>query len=223
MKHPQAILAIRNNFLTMGLGLKQGVNALSVEDLSSCSVDALMLGCREWLEICEDFRQVLPYIIFVRSNPLTNEPEYFAYQRGKGIGEDRLLGNVSIGVGGHVDLADVVHSESQINLNATVGVAAAREIKEEIIFTGGSERELEMFSAGMLIDDTNSVGKVHLGVLLCVMLPDSMDMVCAEKELDTLGFMSAAELLALDNIENWTRIALEHFVAKSAEKADAEA
>lgn len=216
----ESILAIRNEFLIDKLGFVQGVNSFSVEDLSNVSTEALMLGCREWLERCEDFRQVLPYIIFIRSNARTNEPEYFAYQRGKGIGEDRLLGNVSIGVGGHVDLVDVVHSESTINLGATVGVSSAREIKEEIIFTGGTERELEMFSAGMLIDDTNSVGKVHLGVLLAVTLPNSMDMVCAEKELDTLGFMSAAELLAMDNLENWTRIALEHFVAKTAEKAD---
>lgn len=223
MRHPMAILGVRNDFLTGELNFKQGVNHMSVEELSELSTKSLIIGCREQLEGNTTYRQILPYIIFVRSNPRTAKPEYFAYQRGKGIGEDRLLGNVSIGVGGHVDLADVVHSESVINLNATVGVASAREIKEEVVFTGGVERELEMFSAGMLIDDTNSVGQVHLGVLLVVTLPDSMDMVCAEKELDTLGFMSADELLAMDNLENWTRIALEHFVTKTAEKADADA
>lgn len=218
MKHPQAILALRTDFLRDTLGLKQGVNHMSVDQLSECCTEALMLGCRNWLESCEDFRQVLPYVIFVRSNARTGQPEYFAYQRGKGIGEGRLLGNVSIGVGGHVDFADIVHQNNVLSLAATVGVSVGREIKEEIKFLGGVERDLDMFSAGMLIDDTNDVGKVHLGVLLVVTLPDAMDMECIEDELDSIGFLSAEELLSgAYPLENWTRIALEHFVAKSAE------
>lgn len=215
MKHPQAILAIRNSFLVNDLAMVQGVNPISVEALGEVVTPHLMLGCRNDLESNPDYRQVLPYVIAMRTNGRTGKAEFFAYQRGKGIGESRLLGKVSIGIGGHVDLADVMHSESVINFNGTVGIAVARELKEEILFSGGIA-DLDLFSAGMLIDNSDAVGKVHLGVLMGLMLPDHIDMDCIEEELDTIGFKSADELLSGDyELENWTRIALEHLVSKT--------
>lgn len=210
----ESILAIRNNFLVCELAMVQGMNPISVEALSAVATPHLVLGCRESLEKDESNRQFILYAVPMRSNGRTGKAEFFAYRRGKGVGEGRLLGNVSVGIGGHVDLADVVHSESVINLNSTIGIALTREIKEEVKFSGG-ECELDLFSAGLLLDDSNEVGRVHLGVVMGLLLPDHIDMDCAEPELDTLGFMTAEELLSgTYPLENWTRIVLEHFQSK---------
>lgn len=213
MKHPQSILAVKTKDIITALNLKEGMNTCSLTNFVAAAQNSLVIGQREQLEKDESCLQVLPYLLIVKSSP--RKPTRFkAYRRGKGVGESRLSGNVSIGFGGHVDLADVAHEESVIDLKQTVMQAAVREVAEELIFDGqaGSEDDLEIFDIGLIVDTSNEVGRVHLGVVLGVSMPENRDCATAEDELEDMPFLTADELLASGlPLENWTRIALEFF------------
>lgn len=59
---------------------------------------------RSWCEKDTDFLQLIPYVVFHRTT-LNGEKEVFVYQRTKLVGEERLAGNYSIGIGGHINMS----------------------------------------------------------------------------------------------------------------------
>lgn len=216
MKHPQSILAVRTKEIVEVLNLKEGMNACPLVGFTTAAQNSLVIAQREQLEKDETCLQILPYMLIVKASP--KKPTKFkAYRRGKGVGESRLSGNVSIGFGGHVDLADVEHEESVINLHQTIMRAAVREVAEELIFDrhpDSDSDDLDIFDVGLILDSSNEVGRVHLGVVLGVLLPEGNDCVTAEEELEDMPFLTADELLSSGlPLENWTRIALEFFKA----------
>ena len=48
----------------------------------------------------ESLKQIIPYVLFVSGDSV------FSYVRGKAAGEKRLVGNRSIGIGGHINPAE---------------------------------------------------------------------------------------------------------------------
>ncbi|MEG0063046.1 MAG: hypothetical protein RR740_00435 [Pseudomonas sp.] len=211
VKHPQSIIAVNSAVLDK-IGLHQGLNMLHLDALIPLIQGDIVIGQREALEVDESKRQLLPYAVLTRPHETTGNTTFFAYRRGKGVGEARLSGNVSIGLGGHIDLADVVHENSIINVGQTVIQGVARELQEEVVF-GGVDSDLGIQSVGCLIDNANSVGKVHLGLVLTAALQPGVTVECAEEELETLGFFTPQELLDSGlPLENWTKIICEFFV-----------
>ena len=103
-------------------------------------------------EMDPSFKQLIPYII------LRGNGQVFRYRRTKRGGESRLHHLYSIGVGGHIDEADfnLFTSESEM-----LEEAAAREVREEMHYSG----PLQLDYLGTLNDDSNDVGKVHLGLV----------------------------------------------------------
>ena len=55
---------------------------------------------RKDAEIDYQYKQVIPYVILECDNNI------FTYRRGKLLTEERLLGNYSVGVGGHISVTD---------------------------------------------------------------------------------------------------------------------
>jgi predicted NUDIX family phosphoesterase len=116
---------------------------------------------RDEAETDTRFKQIVTYCIIEREPAEPGNPAVFAYRR-RGDGESRLRGLVSIGVGGHINAGDCS------GLTGYVGVGAGflRELDEEVILTppGGSDMQW----LGVIDDDSDEVGKVHLGVVLKV-------------------------------------------------------
>lgn len=189
-------------------GNDQSLYLLQVHELLPVIANDLILGHRDTLEGDENHRQLLPYIVLTKT--FDGVTKYFAYRRGKGVGEARLSGNVSIGVGGHIDLADIQHVGSVLAPMETVIASVQRELQEEIEFHSESGEDLDMrfSSVGALVDNSNPVGKVHLGLVLQAHLEgENGDAKCAEEELETLGWYTASELLDSGMpLENWTKI-----------------
>lgn len=172
---------------------------------------------RCYLEYEPLFLQYLPYIVF--SKMVGEEKKYFTYQRTKKVGEERLAGNLSIGIGGHVELEDIKLDPDHKNVQVfnTLNTCAHREIAEEIAFQNDANNvQKQPRFQGFIVDNSNEVGQVHLGVVLEVFLQDSnIDAVCSEEELKTLGFMSLKEIVAYCEehevqAENWTKIYLKN-------------
>ena len=97
------------------------------------------------------FKQIIPYVIFRSGDAV------FTYRRGKQQGESRLHSLRSLGVGGHVAEED---ADGQSTLDA-YELALRRELDEEVAI--GSEGVLSR--VGLINDDGNPVGAVHLGVV----------------------------------------------------------
>ena len=211
---PQFIIGIRSEYLH-SLGLVQGLNRVSLLDQEREATSHLIIGQRERLEQDASVRQLLPYVVM---NQMCEDGEsrFIVYRRGKGVGESRLAGNVSIGFGGHIDLADVITAgDSVVDLRATVDVACARELEEEVLCDGVPLVGNDVHAVGLITDNSDKVGLVHLGMVMISSIPMGVEVTCREEELEILKPMTANELLSSGlPLENWTKIILRAIVGE---------
>ena len=101
-------------------------------------------------------KQLIPYCIFRVKDEQGDR--YLHYTRGKSGGESRLHAQVSIGIGGHINPVD--QREDHLGMG-TYMAGVEREIDEELNITGAHTNKI----VALLNDDSNEVGKVHLGVV----------------------------------------------------------
>ena len=100
------------------------------------------------------YKQLIPYVI------MTAGGKYLSYVRGRRAGETRLVGNRSIGIGGHINPADDMPLFNT-DFYETYLAAVEREVAEEVcVETHHTDRIV-----ALLNDESNEVGSVHLGVV----------------------------------------------------------
>lgn len=139
------------------------------------------------------FKQVIPYLI------VRHRDRLFLFRRSGAGGEARLHGMFSIGVGGHINRADVVGAHDP------VAVGLRRELEEELVIPGTWSARL----VGVLNDDTDPAGLVHFG-LVHVVDVDSPEVAIRESEVLTGGLTSWPEVLAVrDRMETWSQLILD--------------
>lgn len=174
------------------------------------------------------YRHYATYAIITR-NDLVEGRKYFVYQRGKGVGEARLAGDFSIGIGGHIDFVDAVHDD-EFSFDATITTAVIRELLEEVRGVeinphgGGSfpsrmsrywfEQSVGQVRNnlfGYLLDDSNEVGKRHVGLVWILDLGNFVenDIVCSEANLITVGWKTTNEIRGMEKVESWSKILLD--------------
>jgi predicted NUDIX family phosphoesterase len=153
------------------------------------------LASRQTCETDPSLQQIIPYII------LRNDQHIFAYTRGSASGEERLRAKLSIGLGGHVDIA-------QSNLYKLLTYEAQREILEEV----GIYIEADRFRFdSCLIDkqpDGNAVpvGSVHFGLPVVVDISrEERDSISTEKDVVTKATWIPTSKLILD-LSFYTRL-----------------
>lgn len=147
-------------------------------------------------------KQLIPYCIFrVKSAEGTR---YLHYTRGKSGGESRLHAQVSIGVGGHINPVDV--REDHLGMD-TYMAGVDREIDEELNISGNYTNKI----VALLNDDSNEVGKVHLGVVHMIDL-ENADVQSNEDSLANLE-LSTLETLQGDlyeRLETWSSFCVDN-------------
>lgn len=159
------------------------------------------------------YRQLLPYVTFRRGD------QVLPYLRGKGVGENRLAGNASVGWGGHIDIIDLVFdANSVIDVVATVMKNIKRELSEEMrCFTlADNAGDINLLEAGELVftgfinDNSNEVGRLHLGLTFDFIMKDGYDATAREEELRILPWQTKEELRAMPGVtlESWTDLRL---------------
>jgi predicted NUDIX family phosphoesterase len=140
------------------------------------------------------FKQVIPYVV-VRDGALV-----YLMERTAAGGDTRLHGKASIGVGGHLNPVD----EGEDPL--TDGLR--REWSEELV----TDWEPEYRLVGLLNDDSNPVGSVHLGVVFEVQA-DGRPVEVRERNKLTGGFATGTEVRAAwDRMETWSRLVAAHLL-----------
>lgn len=146
------------------------------------------------------FKQIIPYALFHHNG------KYLHYTRGKSGGESRLHAQGSVGVGGHINPVD---ERADPLGKATYLAGVEREIDEELNITGGHQNRI----VGLLNDDNNAVGKVHLGVVHIFDL-ESEDVTSAEDALANLAFQTSEDLTGRlhDTLETWSRFCIDELI-----------
>lgn len=194
---PQLILAVSARGLLQECVLNTGITPMNASQLvGTLSSAGLWLGPREVLESDHAFLQIIPYVV------LKCGDKYLRYTRTPAGGEARLHGKMSIGVGGHIDGKDVKWMrESTVALLTTVTDAATREVGEEV----GDVDVIDHKMVGLLVDFTDEVGMVHLGVVMVWELhPGSMP-EAKEDQLTSVELVTLEQLQAdKSRMEKWS-------------------
>lgn len=151
-------------------------------------------------ELAEDdptHKQIIPYAIFKHGD------KFLRYLRGKKSGEQRLVSKSSIGIGGHINQDDFDSSSLEKDTYLT---GIEREINEELIINC----DYNNLPIALINDDSNDVGKVHLGVVHLFDLENDQ-VVAGEANIENLEFLTSEELLRdKDNLESWSQICVDH-------------
>jgi len=138
-------------------------------------------------------KQLIPYCVFIHAGKVLR------YTRGGSSGEKRLAAKMSIGIGGHVNDIDTGGGEFT---EAGYLAAVHREISEELKINGSYTARI----IGLINDDSNEVGRVHLGVVHLVEL-DTDDVTPGETAIAELAFVELSAVLGeVDRLETWSQI-----------------
>jgi predicted NUDIX family phosphoesterase len=135
------------------------------------------------------WKQVIPYVV------LRDGDRLFLMRRTRAGGDARLYDRYSIGIGGHVNPQD-----------GDVAGGLQREWSEEI----EADFVPDFEPLGLLNDDGNSVGAVHLGLVYSA---DAMGRPVEIRERDKLeGRWATYEEVAAvaENLETWSALLFEY-------------
>jgi len=141
-------------------------------------------------------KQIIPYALIAHGNTVLH------YVRGKKAGEQRLVAKGSIGIGGHMNDTD----ESLFAWDEHAYRAGVeREVNEEIEINSPFEDRI----VALLNDDTNEVGRVHLGIVHVFRLAEAK-VRKREAMITNLSFLDREQLVAIrDNLETWSQLCVD--------------
>ena len=160
---------------------------------------------RATVEEDPSFKQLIPYCLLAHREA-DGGVNYFAYTRGGGQSEARLRAKRSVGIGGHISSTDGEHGD-----DTSYEAGMRRELDEEVAIGGGWKARC----AGLINDDSNAVGSVHLGIVHVLEL-ERPDVASRESELVECGFEPLESLLAArDRFETWSQIVLDALASGS--------
>ncbi|MGC2310962.1 MAG: hypothetical protein WA432_05045 [Candidatus Babeliaceae bacterium] len=161
---------------------------------------------RSQMEQDSSYKQIIPYLIF------THENRYFLMQRTSTATEQRLHSKYTLGIGGHIRQEDMIENDKNNDYQSILNWAR-REFEEEINYSGSYKIE----PLGILNDDSNTVGQVHVGFVF-LLHGDSAD-ISVKSELKSGQLLTLDECSPIyDSMETWTKIVFD-FLNKSSNKS----
>jgi predicted NUDIX family phosphoesterase len=187
---PESVLVLRRSTVPGGCDFN-GVRRADAADLADLRRAVGAHGRfldRSIAEESPEWKQLIPYVV-VRSGD-----EVFLMERTDAGGDPRLHRKASIGVGGHLNPVD----EGEDALMAGL----AREWSEELV--AGWEPDFRL--VGLLNDDSNPVGSVHLGVVFEVQAGGRFVSVRETDKLSGRFVPIEAVRSAWDRLETWSQL-----------------
>lgn len=145
---------------------------------------------RSLMEINPVYKQIIPYLIFTHDN------HYFLMRRKSNASETRLRNKVTLGIGGHIRQEDMAE-ESLFEW-------AKREFHEEVDYKGN----LTVKPLGIINDDSDDVGKVHIG--FAFLLVGDTSEISVKSELAYGELITYDECLVLkEDMESWSQFVVD--------------
>ncbi len=145
---------------------------------------------RTRMETDPRYKQIIPYLVF------RYQDTYFVMQRKMQASEQRLQGRLSLGIGGHINREDLA--------GASIIDWSRREFMEEVDYQGTFT--VEPF--GIINDDSNEVGKVHLGFVF--LLHGDSSAIFPKEEFKEGSLMTMAECSEqYARMEPWSQMIID--------------
>jgi predicted NUDIX family phosphoesterase len=135
------------------------------------------------------YKQIIPYLVFM------HDDNVFVVERTATASEARLASKLSIGIGGHIRQEDI--------LGSTIFDWAHREFNEEVTYNDPFTFE----PLGIVNDDTNSVGQVHLGFVFLVR--GTTPHITVKSEFKHGKLTPRTSITDTSNFEPWSQIVLD--------------
>lgn len=193
----EQILVVKRDILFSASHAPDGLVCADLGSALACIAQHKEFLPRALMENDPTYKQVIPYLVFIHQNM------FFMMQRTDVASEVRLRNKFSLGIGGHIRREDMK--------NDSIFAWAEREFHEEVDYAGN----LKIEPLGLLNDDSNEVGRVHVGLVL-LLHGDSAD-IKVKSELKSGRLVSFQECLEHEAaMENWSKIIIEHFRALPA-------
>lgn len=161
------------------------------------------------------WQQIIPYLVFAHGDKI------FLMKRKSTHTDKRLASLYSIGIGGHINLKDI---KSTRGTKGTKGMRsdnlmewARREFAEEIDYEGN----LKTRFLGLLNDDSNDVGRVHVGLVIKVVGDSDQITIRDEHKIGRLVPVAEVDKY-YKRMETWSQIVYDFLreLAYSMKKSD---
>lgn len=146
---------------------------------------------RAMMETDPTYKQIIPYLVFNYAD------RFFLMKRKAKASEQRLKDKYTLGIGGHIREEDMQ--------NSSIFSWAFREFHEEVKFTGCAAFD----TMGIINDDSNDVGKVHLGLVL--LIEGESPNITVKSELESGQMLTLEEMQPYyDRMETWTQMVYDY-------------
>jgi predicted NUDIX family phosphoesterase len=166
------------------------------DDIFNKILDNKSFMQRDKAEYDFQHKQVIPYVI------IRHGVNYLLLKRSTGQTEKRLHNKYSLGIGGHINPA------SSINEDNIIIKGLYRELNEEVSVRDPGHLQF----IGIINDESNSVSRVHLGLLYVLEVP-SQDYEVLEKEKMTAQWVAESDIKQYYNgLETWSQIVYDQYI-----------
>lgn len=187
----EKVLAVKTELLAPYISGRTGLIKENREEVVELIIREHEFLPRPEAEEDPGHKQIIPYVLLKQGDKV------FATRRlNKGV-EARLHGKISIGIGGHIQPLD------ELERDKVLMRGLERELEEEVYI----QERGELVPQGLINDDTNGVGSVHLGLCYSMEVGGDVRVV----ETDKLeGFWLDMESLGAEyaDMETWSQLAL---------------
>lgn len=183
--HEEHILVVKRDILLTS-GSWHGLRQDNFDSTISLVTHHREFYARSLMEQDTSFKQIIPYLIF------QYQDQFFLMQRRANASAQALQNKFSLGIGGHVRQEDMQQ--------ASIFEWARREFYEEVAYDGS----LTIRPLGIINDDTNDIGKVHIGFALVLEGNSANISIKTEHKSGTL--LTLKECAAFYNrMETWSQ------------------
>lgn len=195
----EKVLVIQNTLLKTHIQNKSGC---LITEQKEQILDNILINkgfmARDEAEYNFNHKQVIPYVV------IRHKTSYLLLKRLTGQTEKRLHNKYSLGIGGHIN------PDSSTNGDNIVIRGLFRELNEEV----SVDDPAAPCFIGIINDESNSVSKVHLGLLYELEARSPLYRVI-ETDKMTGQWVSADELGKFyDRLETWSQIAYNQYIMK---------
>lgn len=140
-------------------------------------------------------KQPIPYVA------VRHGSSYMVLHRTTNQTEKRLHNKRSLGIGGHINPDEIGHGDIILS-------ALQRELDEEVHIN----RPTGLRFIGIINDESNSVSRVHLGLLFVLDSEDGLFEV-REKDMMSADWVDRADLdIYYESFETWSRIVADRYI-----------
>ncbi len=200
----EEVLVVNNNYLQSFINNSgSSFIAENNDQLFDLILEKHIFMSRDLAEYDFEHKQVIPYLI------IRNKDSYLLLQRTSKQSEKRLHNKFSLGIGGHINPESSDHGN-----NLIIG-GLYKELNEEVLI----KKPYDLKFIGTINDESNSVSKVHLG-LLYELEVQSAEYEVLEKDKMSAQWENRDNLIKYyDRMETWSQIVCDNYIIPEGQKS----